>query len=99
MNRPNQPFVFFVNMLAGWLNRRQLKVIDYLVEENRILRAMADPSSTMTFPQLPLRRFWTPCLEASLYCGHSRASFRRLRKEARVEFLEANAPPSPGQPA
>ena len=39
MTRPHQAFIFFVNMLAGWLNRRQQKVIDYLVEENRILRA------------------------------------------------------------
>jgi len=38
MNRSNQPFIFFVNRLAGWLNRRQQRVIDYLVEENRILR-------------------------------------------------------------
>lgn len=25
-------------MLAGWVNRRQLEVIDYLKEENRILK-------------------------------------------------------------
>ena len=39
MNRSNQAFIFFVNMLAGWLNRRQQQVIDYVVEENQILRA------------------------------------------------------------
>jgi len=32
------PIQFFVLMVAGWVNRRQSEVIDYLLEENRILR-------------------------------------------------------------
>jgi hypothetical protein len=39
MNHPNQAFIFLVNMIAGWLNRQQQKVIDYLIEENRVLRS------------------------------------------------------------
>jgi hypothetical protein len=32
------PFSFLVVSVAGWLNQRQQQVIEYLVEENRILR-------------------------------------------------------------
>src|SRR5882672_7436240 len=32
------PFSFLVVSVAGWLNRRQQHVIEYLVEENRVLR-------------------------------------------------------------
>jgi hypothetical protein len=33
-----QPFHLLVFALAGWLNRHQLAVIDYLIEENRVLK-------------------------------------------------------------
>jgi len=33
-----QPFHLLVIALAGWLNRRQQAVIDYLIEENRVLK-------------------------------------------------------------
>jgi hypothetical protein len=33
------PFVFVVFLFAGWVNRQQQAVIDYLLEENRVLRA------------------------------------------------------------
>jgi hypothetical protein len=32
------PFWFLVISMAGWLNQKQQQVIDYLVEENRVLR-------------------------------------------------------------
>jgi hypothetical protein len=32
------PFRFVLMAVAGWMNQRQLQVIDYLREENRILR-------------------------------------------------------------
>jgi hypothetical protein len=32
------PFRFVLIAVAGWMNQRQLLVIDYLREENRILR-------------------------------------------------------------
>jgi len=32
------PFSFLVVSMAGWLNQKQPQVIDYLVEENRVLR-------------------------------------------------------------
>jgi len=33
-----QPFHLLVIALAGWLNRQQQAVIDYLIEENRVLK-------------------------------------------------------------
>jgi hypothetical protein len=32
------PFSFLVLSIPGWLNQRQQQVIEYLVEENRVLR-------------------------------------------------------------
>ena len=32
------PFRFLLIAVAGWMNQRQLQVIDYLREENRVLR-------------------------------------------------------------
>jgi putative transposase len=32
------PFSFLVISFAGWINQRQQQVIQYLVEENRVLR-------------------------------------------------------------
>ncbi len=32
------PWQFFLISVAGWINRHQQEVIDYLVEENRILK-------------------------------------------------------------
>src|SRR5215467_13975709 len=32
------PFSFLVTSVAGWMNQRQQQVIEYLVEENRVLR-------------------------------------------------------------
>jgi len=33
-----QPFHLLVVVLAGWINRNQQAVIDYLIEENRVLK-------------------------------------------------------------
>jgi hypothetical protein len=32
------PFSFLVVSIAGWINQRQHRVIEYLIEENRVLR-------------------------------------------------------------
>jgi hypothetical protein len=34
------PLAFFLLLFSGWVHRNQQAVIDYLVEENRILRAV-----------------------------------------------------------
>jgi len=38
MSNAVQPFHLLVIALAGWLNRQQQVVIDYLIEENRVLK-------------------------------------------------------------
>ncbi len=38
MSNVTQPFHLLVIALAGWLNRHQQSVIDYLIEENRVLK-------------------------------------------------------------
>src|SRR5262245_39718913 len=35
-----QPLAFFVLLVSGWVNLHQQDVIDYLREENRVLRAV-----------------------------------------------------------
>ena len=37
-----QPLQFLLLVFAGWVNRKQLEVIDYLKEENRVLREQLD---------------------------------------------------------
>jgi hypothetical protein len=38
MSSAIQPFHLLVIALTGWLNRQQQLVIDYLIEENRVLK-------------------------------------------------------------
>ena len=38
MPRVLDPFRFVVIAFAGWMNQRQVHMIDYLREENRVLR-------------------------------------------------------------
>ena len=38
MTNAMQPFHLLVIALAGWLNRHQQAVVDYLIEENRVLK-------------------------------------------------------------
>src|SRR3989442_4735083 len=37
------PLAFFLLLFSGWINRQQQAVIDYLREENRVLRAAYGP--------------------------------------------------------
>ena len=36
------PLLFLIVTVAGWLNRKQVAVVEYLIEENRVLRAQLD---------------------------------------------------------
>jgi len=38
MNLFVSPHIFLVCLLAGWVNREQQKILEYLQEENRVLR-------------------------------------------------------------
>ena len=43
MDSLSRPLAFLLLLVAGWVNRQQQAVIDYLLEENRILRAASLP--------------------------------------------------------
>jgi hypothetical protein len=43
MNPLPPPLAFFVLLFSGWINRQQQEVINYLLEENRVLRAAHGP--------------------------------------------------------
>ena len=43
MNALPPPLAFFLLLFSGWVNRQQQAVIDYLLEENRVLRAAHGP--------------------------------------------------------
>ena len=43
MDRLPPPLAFFLLLFSGWVNRQQQGVIDYLLEENRVLRAAHRP--------------------------------------------------------
>lgn len=40
MDQLPPPLAFFLLLFSGWINRHQQSVIDYLLEENRVLRAV-----------------------------------------------------------
>jgi hypothetical protein len=41
------PFQFLLIAVSGWMNHRQLQVIEYLREENRVLREQREPSASL----------------------------------------------------
>src|SRR5215471_1996917 len=43
------PFTFLIVSIAGWMNQRQQQVIEYLMEENRVLREQIG-NRRMCFP-------------------------------------------------
>jgi len=42
MNASIQPLQLLLVSVAGWMGRRQQEVIEYLVEENRVLKEQLD---------------------------------------------------------
>lgn len=43
MSKLLDPFRFLLVTVAGWMNQRQLQLIEYLREENRVLREQLGP--------------------------------------------------------
>ena len=43
MTKSLDPFRFLLIALSGWMNQQQLQLIDYLREENRVLREQLGP--------------------------------------------------------
>jgi putative transposase len=55
MNRPRSALALLAAIFAGWVNRHQRGVIDYLLEENRIIRAKLG-TSRLQFSDAERRR-------------------------------------------
>lgn len=55
MKRKARALDLFATLIAGWLTRRQSEAIEYLREENRVLRARL-PSGRLRFTQEERRR-------------------------------------------
>jgi hypothetical protein len=55
MLRSTQPLQSLQTLLAGWINRRQLDAIDYLKEENRLLKECLG-GRRLRFPDAERRR-------------------------------------------
>ena len=55
MNNVLTPFHLLVFALAGWVNRHQQAVIDYLIEENRVLKDQLD-GQRIRFTDIQRRR-------------------------------------------
>ena len=55
MKRPITPKLLLLSALAGWLNREQQQVLDYLREENRVLREQVSRGglTILRFVRLP----------------------------------------------
>ena len=68
-------FHFIVAMVAGWLGREQEAVIEYLKEENKVLREqMGSPRLRFTDSQRPRLAVQTSMPMPSDSCFRSRAS-------------------------
>ena len=63
------PLRFLLVALAGWINQQQRDIIEYLQEENRVLREQLGPRSIVT-PHTLLA--WHRALIARKYDGHLR---------------------------
>jgi len=69
MMKALDPFRFSLIAVAGWMNQHQLLIIDYLREENRILREQLG-GRRLRFTDGQRRRL-VKRIRAILYSGHT----------------------------
>ena len=80
MSNVIQPFHLLVIALSGWLNRQQQVVIDYLIEENRVLKEQlegkrlrfTDGCFVHTLLQMSPKQTSTQGVRYSLACAEPR---------------------------
>ena len=93
-NIPRSVFSFLV--VAGWLNRTQQKVIEYLVEENRILTAQIgrhrlrftdDQRCRLPKPRSWVAKFWSRSRRSSLPRRCWRGIGKLIAKNTTALFL------------
>ena len=81
-----QPWELLLIGVAGWMNREQQQVIDYLLEENRVLREQAFSKQALRFlvgqPELSrfMRRYFSGLLMGTclLNSRHPSAKMRQI---------------------
>jgi hypothetical protein len=76
MPRVLDPFRFVLVAVAGWMNQRQLQVIDYLREQNRVLREQLggrrvrlDDNQRRRLAERFVRSIKESCLERMIFFG------------------------------
>ena len=67
--------IFLVSLLAGWLNQEQQKILEYLQEENRVLKAQLGQRLRLSDEQRRRlaakgERAWTETPRGSGNSGH-----------------------------
>jgi len=75
MERFLDPFRFLLVAAAGWMNGRQLQLIDYLREENRVLREQLS-GKRLRFTDYQRRRLTTKAKELGADSDEENQSFR-----------------------
>ena len=78
MNKALNPFHFALIALAGWMNRRQYQLIEYLREESRVLRE-----------QLGGQRVRFNDDQRRLFSVRAKALGQRLRQEISIVTWES----------
>lgn len=87
-----QPWQFLLLILAGWINRRQQDVVEYLLTENRVLREKLGKNRILLNDdqgrrldvkgKLLMRSVKEECIERMIFFGE-----RSLLQAAVAEFL------------
>jgi len=72
--------VLLLNMLGGWMNRHQQMAIDYLMEENKVLKELHG-DKRLNFTNEQRKRLAADFRIRTGFCGQSRTSKPTLRNE------------------
>jgi hypothetical protein len=91
MRRPRSPFALAVSILAGFLNRRQRDEIEYVREENRVLRQMLG-KRRLQFTDAQRKRLGTASLDRALKEYEAHALHERNHQGVGNEIIQ----PHPG---
>ena len=79
------PFSFLVVSIAGWMNQHQQQVIEYLIEENRVLREQIGNRRmgfTNAYAERFVRTIKENCLEQMIFFGEESLLKPRFTKSA-----------------
>ena len=99
-----QPWQFFFAILAGWVNREQQEVIDYLRTGNAVLKEPHGPGRILLnddqWRRLTLRASGRPhrCIEADLACALGARAVGRPTRTDLSEFAPVCAAGARSEP-